>query len=56
VRAVPVLGWHADATELAIIQADIDLFTSGMAAAQKKSDDDVADLKTSNANLQKEDR
>jgi hypothetical protein len=42
-----------DATELAMIQADIDLFTSGIAAAQKKSDDDIADLKTSNVNLQK---
>src|SRR5262249_33989508 len=42
-----------DATKLAAIQADIDIFTSAMTAAQKASDDKIADLKTSNANLQK---
>lgn len=42
-----------DATKLAAIQADIDIFTSAMAAAQKASDDKIADLKTSNTNLQK---
>ena len=40
-------------TELAKIQADVDLFSSGMTAAQKKSDEEIADLKTSNAALQK---
>jgi hypothetical protein len=42
-----------DATTLATIQADIDIFTSAMATAQKASDEKIADLKTSNANLQK---
>jgi len=43
----------ADSKLLAAIQADIDMFASGMAAAQKESDDQIADLKTSIANLQK---
>jgi hypothetical protein len=42
-----------DTTALAMIQADIDQFSNGMAAEQKKSDGEIADLKTSNANLQK---
>ena len=42
------------ATQLAGIQADVDLFSSGMAASQKKSDDEIAALKTSNTNLQKQ--
>lgn len=44
----------AASKELAAIQADIDMFASGMAAAQKESDDQIADLKTSIANLQKQ--
>ena len=36
-----------------MIQADVDLFSSGMTASQKKSDEEIADLKTSNAALQK---
>jgi hypothetical protein len=44
----------ADSKQLAEIQADIDIFASGMAAAQKEFDDQIADLKTSIANLQKQ--
>jgi hypothetical protein len=44
----------ADSRELASIQADIDMFASGMAAAQKEFDDQIAGLKTSIANLQKQ--
>jgi hypothetical protein len=43
-----------DSKELPGIQADIDMFASGMAAAQKESDDQIAALKTSIANLQKQ--
>jgi len=44
----------ADAHKLAEIQADIDIFASGMAVAQKEFDEQVADLKTSIADLQKQ--
>lgn len=44
----------AASKEFAAIQADIDMFASGMAAAQKESDDQVANLKISIANLQKQ--
>jgi hypothetical protein len=43
-----------DATTLVSIQADIDQFSSGVTAAQKKSDKDIAGLETSNASLQKQ--
>jgi Skp family chaperone for outer membrane proteins len=42
-----------DVTALAKIQAHINLFASAMSAAQKKSDEEIAELKTSNATLQK---
>lgn len=42
-----------DVTALAIIQAHIDRFAIGMAASQKKVEDEIAGLKTSNADLQK---
>jgi hypothetical protein len=43
-----------DTTALAKIQAKVDQFSSGMAAEQKKSDEEIANLKTSIANLQKQ--
>jgi hypothetical protein len=44
----------ADSNRLAEIQADIDIFASGMALAQKEFDEQVANLKTSIAELQKQ--
>jgi hypothetical protein len=42
-----------DATALAMVQADIDTFATGMAASQKTFDDDIADRKSAVAELQK---
>jgi hypothetical protein len=42
-----------DSKQLAEIQADIDIFASGMTTGQKQFDDQTTDLKTSIANLQK---
>jgi len=46
-------GLDADSKLLASIQADIDIFATGMTAAQKEFDDQLGDLKASIVNLRK---